>query len=555
MSLAVSAAVPGIPRGSLLASRGPSLGASFLAAARKFASRPALCVDEATISYEELAARAGRIGQCLRQAERNAPLLGAVFGSRTFATYEGVLGTLLSGAGYVPLNPKFPDARNGFMLATSGASTLVLDGEGVPRLAGLLAQVQRKMLVIVPYVDDVGELAKRFPEHRFVGGAELAAMSSVTEAPDVDPDAMAYLLFTSGTTGTPKGVMVTHRNVLYHLDIMRERYGIDERDRVSQTFELTFDPSVFDVFGTLTSGASLHVPPAKALLAPDKFIKAHELTVWYSVPSIAMMMRSFGLLEPGSFPSLRLSMFAGERLPAVIATAWQAAAPSSRVDNIYGPTEVTITCTGYTWKGEADEAADGGVPIGEPFPGMAAAVVDEQLRLVAPGERGELCMRGPQVVPGYWLDDAKTSERFVRMPWWSGPDNRWYRTGDVVYVRSDGQLIHCGRNDDQIKLHGQRIELGEIEKVIGEVAQTDFVAVVAHPRDESGPRGLVAAIAHPKLTRQEILRAAKTKLAPYMVPQQVVVLEEMPLNASGKIDKKRVLEILQERDAATGPTK
>ena len=539
------------PQGSFVAKAGPSVGASFLATARQHARRPALVIGEELITYEELAVRAGRIGACLQRFARNAPTLGAIFGSRTFATYEGLLGTLLSGAGYVPLNPKFPDARNAYMLAVSGASTLVLDAEGIPRFGGLVAQVERPLLVVVPHVEDVSELAGRFPQHTFVGTSELAKLAPINEPPAIDPDAMAYLLFTSGTTGTPKGVMVNHRNVLHHLALMRDRYGMDENDRVSQTFDTTFDLSVFDIFATLTSGASLHVLPAKAMLAPDKFIREHELTVWYSVPSIAMMMRSFGLLDPETLPSLRLSMFCGERLPASVAAAWQAAAPKSRVDNLYGPTEVTISCTGYTWNGAPQDEVDGGVPIGEPYPGMTVAVVDEQLHLVEAGERGELCMRGPQVVPGYWLDEAKTNERFVQMPWWTGPDNRWYRTGDVAYLRADGQFIHCGRNDDQVKLHGQRIELGEIEKVLGEIAQTDFVAVVAHPRDESGPRGLVATVAHPKVGIPQLLKGARTKLAPYMIPQQVIVLDEMPLNANGKIDKKRVLELVQQRDTAS----
>lgn len=532
---------------------GPSLGTRFIDAASRHAQRTALVVGDERISYADLAERAGRIAARLSEAPRATPRLGAVFGSRSAPTYEGVLGTLLSGAGYVPLNPKFPDERNAFMLAVSAASTLVVDAECVHRLEPVLARVTKPLLIVIPHAVDVAELAARHAPHTVLGAKDLEAATPVTSAPSVDLDAIAYLLFTSGSTGSPKGVMVSHANILHHLGVVWDRYGFGENDRCSQMFDLTFDLSVFDMFTSWCSGASLHVVPEKAQLAPDRFIRERELTVWFSVPSVAMMMRSFGLLKAGALPSLRLSLFCGERLPAAIAEAWHAAAPQARLDNIYGPTEVTVGCTAYTWNPESSpaECRDGGVPIGVPFPGMAAAVLDEKLELVRYGEIGELCMRGPQVTPGYWLDSAKTNERYVSVPWESGPENRWYRTGDLAFLREDGNLIHCGRLDEQIKLHGHRIELTEIEHVLRDVAQTDFAAVIAHPRDENGPRGLVACVARTELSQADILREAKKRLPAYMVPQRVAFMADFPLNANGKIDKKRLAEML----AAEGPSR
>ena len=242
-----------------------------------------------------------------------------------------------------------------------------------------------------------------------------------------------------------------------------------------------------------------------------RFIRESELTVWFSVPSVGILMKRLGMLKPDSFANLRWSLFCGEPLPESIAAAWQGAAPKSRVENLYGPTEATIACTVHRFDAQstAAESRDGIVPIGRALPGLTAALVDDERRLVPRGEVGELCMAGPQVAAGYWHDSQQTGEKFIAMPWHEGPDNLWYCTGDYASLNEHGNLIYRGRGDDQVKIRGFRVELMEIEQVLKEAAGTEFVAVLAYPRNEFGPTGTTAFIAGSSVAKDVLLDAAK----------------------------------------------
>src|SRR6266699_2208541 len=196
-------------------------------------------------------------------------------------------------------------------------------------------------------------------------------------------------------------------------------------------FDMTFDPSVFDIFVAWEAGACVCCPSERMLINPSKFIRDMGLTIWFSVPSTIAFMKQMKLLKPARYPSLRWSLFCGEPLPAVSATAWLEAAPNSIVENLYGPTELTITCTFYRWDPEhsPSECELGIVPIGYPFPGMNVLVVDDTLTEVSPGQKGELLMNGPQMSLGYWKDSEKTKAAFVVPP---GRTESFYRTGDCV---------------------------------------------------------------------------------------------------------------------------
>src|SRR5439155_5413193 len=204
-----------------------------------------------------------------------------------------------------------------------------------------------------------------------------------------------------------------------------------EEDRCSQTFDVTFDLSVHDMFVTWEAGACLCCPTRKELIKPGEFISGSRLTTWFSVPSTGVFMKKLGMLKPDMYPGLRLSLFCGEALPTEVARAWSEAAPNSIIENIYGPTELTIACTAYRWNRDSSpaECELGIVPIGEPFDGTEAIVVDENLQEVSVGMPGELLMTGPQVTLGYWQDPERTSKAFVIPP---GRRQIYYRTGDRV---------------------------------------------------------------------------------------------------------------------------
>jgi amino acid adenylation domain-containing protein len=504
-----------------------TLLSGFLRHAEQAPERPALEVGAERLSYGELAERATRIGAAIAAAESaDGPALTAVYGSRSVEAYAGILGALWAGNGYVPLNPTFPVDRCREMLLRSGARTLVVDGERVELVPELLDGLADPPAVIVadPEIEPIEPIPPR------LGG-----------------DAIAYLLFTSGSTGRPKGVGVAHRNVVAFLEAIRERYDFGPEDRFSQTFDLTFDLSVFDMFVAWGSGGCLCCPSPAQLMSPARFIRDAELTVWFSVPSLGAMMRKLRMLKPDSYPTLRWSLFCGEPLPGELARAWAAAAPASTVENLYGPTEATIACTVQRVRPEleGEDEVNGIVSIGAPLGATGTIVVDESLREVEPGEDGELLLSGPQVTPGYWQDAEKTASAFVEPP---GTEGVHYRTGDRVRrpARPADPLVYLGRLDHQIKVMGHRVEIGEIEAALRDASGIDAAIAVGWPLTESGAGGIAAFLADPQADVRALREELAERLPEYMVPRRIELLPELPLNANGKFDRKAMLAMLDE---------
>jgi amino acid adenylation domain-containing protein len=528
-----------------IASESRSLRSGFLRSAERFGARPAIAIADTSWSYQQLLTEAQRIAATLQKvAPSPDPKLTAVFGHRSFAAFSGILGALLRGHGYVPLNPAFPVERSRSMLERSLTSALIVESASLGLLDELLTDFERPLAVLVPDADDLASHAARWPQHRFVGRAELEPASAL-QPTEVDPSGIAYLLFTSGSTGKPKGVMVAHRNVTWFIDVMRERYDVTENDRFSQTFDLTFDLSVFDMFLAWEVGACVQCPTQKEKLFPSKYVLNHGLTVWFSVPSTAVMMKRLRMLKPGHYPGLRWSLFCGEALPVEVTQAWAEAAPSSTVENLYGPTELTIACTLYRFRGAASvaECEQGVVPIGEPYPGMKVLIADESLNPAPAGQSGELLMTGPQLSLGYWQDPERTAQAFVRPP---GKEEVYYRTGDRVRQLSEGgPLVYLGRVDNQIKILGYRVELGEIEAVLREEAGVDVAIAVGFPVNVSGADGVVGFIQTSGADTDAIRERVKERLPPYMHPSEIRQLDQFPLNANGKVDRKALLALLQ----------
>lgn len=512
------------------------LWAGFMQSAEKFPHRPAVVAEKKTVNYAELRDLGCRIAATIqRHPEFSSTQLTAVFAYRSPTAFAGVLGALLAGNGYVPLNRTFPEGRTQVMFERSECRSLVVDANSVPQLNGLLERAGQRILVILPDAVEVSSFEAKWPMHSFVGANDLPPASQWQEQA-IETNSLAYLLFTSGSTGTPKGVAVAQRNVVSFVDYMVERYEVTERDRLSQMFDMTFDLSAFDMFVAWERGACVCCPSQKEIIKPDSFIKNNNLTIWFSVPSTAVFMKQLGLLKADQYPQLRVSLFCGEPLPVSSAQAWSEAAPNSIVENLYGPTELTIACTLYRWDAQcsAAESEMGIVPIGYPYPGMKYLVVDEELREVSPGENGELLMTGPQMSLGYWNDARKTSDAFITVP---GHTHTYYRTGDRVRrPRSDAPLLHLGRIDSQIKVLGHRVELGEIEAVVRKHCGSDAVVAVGWPSTSSGYGGVEVFI-ESQVENHNLREAVRSELPEYMVPRRFHFRDKLPRNPNGKLDR------------------
>jgi amino acid adenylation domain-containing protein len=520
------------------------LSSSFLRWAAESPDRRALEVEGCTLTYGELARRARAIAATLiEHGADHGPPLTAVLAHRSATAFAGVLGALARGHGYVPLNPGFPPGRNRAMLDRAGCETLIVDSAARSDVSSLLEGLDRELLLVLPDEGYVEPYAREWAPHRVVAAPEPSA-KELREPLPVAPDDPAYLLFTSGSSGVPKGVAVTHANVRAFLDAVAERYELTQDDRFSQTFNLTFDLSVFDMFAAWDCGACVCCPSDKSLLNPADFIRRSGITVWFSVPSIGLFMRRLGVLKPASFPTLRWSLFCGEALPEALAREWSETAPGSTVENLYGPTEATIACTAYRW--DSNRSPDGSelglVPIGHPLGAMSTLVARDDLREVRPGEAGELLLSGPQVVRGYWNDDEATNRSFV-----SVGGRSYYRTGDRVRRPSgDEPLRYLGRLDNQIKVLGHRVELGEVEAAIREETGVDAVVAVGWPRSASGAAGIAAFVADTGVDSAALRAGLARRLPGYMVHRELRLAAELPVNANGKWDRGALVRILDE---------
>ncbi|MEV5546752.1 AMP-binding protein [Streptomyces sp. NPDC052309] len=510
----------------------------FAAAAASGTDRIALEVGGEEVTYGELADLAGRIAALLIRRCGTVPSRIGLLAGRTLAAYAGYLAVQRLGATAVPLNPAAPAARNTTIARLAGVDAVLADRDaaGGPDLP-------------VPVVR--------------LSGRDVRALPAAG-LPDVRAGArdIAYILFTSGSTGAPKGVCVEHRNVNAYLEHVVPRYAAGPGARFSQFFDLTFDPSVYDMFTAWGSGSTLVVPARQDLLSPVRFVNASEVTHWTSVPSAISFALRMGELGPSSMPGLRWSLFCGEPLTLRQAEARQAAAPRSVLENVYGPTEMTVTCAGHRLPRDRRDwvrPSNGTVPIGTVHPGLEQLVVDERGR---PAAEGELCLRGPQRFPGY-LDPADDEGRFVafdgeRVSAYDGSapltDDHWYRTGDRVgrLPGAGGGLVHLGRVDHQVKVSGYRVEPGEIEAVLREhPAVTDAVALAVDAGD--GEAELVAAYTGAQEAEGELLAALHARLPAYMVPRALTAFAAFPLTGNGKTDRKAVGAACSARLRAPAP--
>jgi amino acid adenylation domain-containing protein len=361
---------------------------------------------------------------------------------------------------------------------------------------------------------------------------------------------IAHILFTSGSTGIPKGVLVTHANVIHFVEWARSHFALRSDDRLSGHPPFHFDLSTFDVYGSVSAGAELHLVPSELNLLPPKlamFIREAGLTQWFSVPSAMTLIAKVDAIPHGSFPDLRRVLWCGEVIPTPTLTYWMERVPQATFTNLYGPTEATIASS-YHMVTRIPESLHEPIPIGRAIDGEELLVLDEYLQPAPPGDIGHLYIAGAGLSPGYWRDDQKTREAFIPDP---RPDRpgRIYCTGDLARATADGVVYFLGREDTQVKSRGHRVELGEIEVALAAAKGLKEFTVVGVESEAIGGIEICCAYAlvgEAETTPAELREELRHLLPSYMVPTRWLELSMLPKNANGKIDRPRIRELFQE---------
>ncbi|MEU7133045.1 amino acid adenylation domain-containing protein [Streptomyces sp. NPDC046261] len=473
----------------------------------------AVVCGETELSFAELDARANRLARVLRSRGVGRGDLVAVAVPRSADMVVAVLAVLKAGAGYVPVDPGYPADRIAFMLADASPRLVVTTAS----VAGALPGTGMAVLVL----DDprcADEQAR----------ARDAALTPGELGGPVPDGAPAYVIYTSGSTGTPKGVVVSRRAMSVFLSWAVERFGTGGGlSKVLAATSLSFDVSVFEIFAPLLAGGRIEVVPDLLALAERHW----SGSLISGVPSVVS-----ALLEAGAPLDCERIVLAGEALPEQLMRRLRTDAPGVRVANLYGPTEGTVYATGWH---ESDPGEVLAPPIGHPLPGTRAYVLDGRLRPVPAGVAGELYLAGPKTADGYLGRPALTACHFLPDPY--GPaGSRMYRTGDLARWDDDGVLHYLGRADHQVKVRGFRIEPGEIETVLSRHPDITHATVTTHTTP-TGEHKLVAYVTTASGTRpsqEELTRHITATLPDYMAPSAVVVLDSLPVNANGKLDRK-----------------
>ena len=497
-----------------------------------------------SLSYRELAERAASLACCLTnnpawpRQEGQIPRVG-LLASRGVDACVALIGACWSGATYVPISLKQPEDRIIKLLGQCGLSAIITDDEGAKLLS------ERLLNACPPLVIHAGQT----PLNSRGGACETDKRIELANLPTVPPKEpaqlaasdTAYIIFTSGTTGVPKGVMISAGSARHYATMIANHLGLQADDRALETCELSFDFSVHNMFSTWEAGAALHILPATTVMNAVKFARSSGLTVWNSVPSLAGMLRQVKALAPDSLPTLRLTVFGGEQLPASTITAWQNAAPNSKIFNLYGPTEATVFCLSHLVANPLQLMPGRDViSIGTPLPGNEAMIIDENNQPVTNGTPGELLIAGKQLASGYLEASELTALRFPSLN-----DKRWYRTGDLAQRDAAGDFYCLGRIDNQVKVMGYRVELEEIDAHLRVVSGTDIVGSIAWPLAEGGARGIVSFVSASVIDSEQIIDALKTRIPSYMLPNRVIALEEMPLNSNGKVNRHALRQLLE----------
>ncbi|WP_268626158.1 non-ribosomal peptide synthetase [Paenibacillus alvei] len=517
--------------------------------------------DGEQLSYRELNERANRLAHFLRSRGIKSGQFVAVMCERNLDWLTSLLAILKSGAAYVPIDPNVPDERATYILQDCAAELLITQNQLLERVSRLDTVASLSVLCVdMP----IGE-GPSWPQQHELITSECLADFPVTDGED-DPSAerLAYMIYTSGSTGTPKGALVRHNGMINHLYAKIYSLQLSERDIVAQNASISFDVSIWQslialLVGGQTSIVSFEAGRDQALLL--QYIKNHQITVIETVPSLLFAfldtMESMPASER-SLPSLRWMIANGEELPGKLVKSWFTMLPDIPLINAYGPTECSDDVTQYTMRSDVQDESDlthKRIPVGKPLPNMRLYVVDQFHKPVPVGVKGEIWISGIGVGAGYWHNDELTHSKFIANPFANHEHERIvYRTGDLGCWLPNGNLEFSSRIDHQVKVRGFRIELGEVEAVINRHPGIDEAAVIARKQGNGDSMLVTFYTSKERLEPGQLRTYLQEKLPYYMVPAQLISIEQMPLLTSEKIDRK-TLQSWANEYIASAPSK
>ncbi len=491
---------------------------------------------ERQLTYGELEGRANQLARLLLDRGVSRGDRVGLYLEKSLESIVGIYGVLKAGAAYVPFDPQAPTSRLGYMAGDCGINVLLTGEEKALSWSELVdGGAPLEGLVVLNGADAEGHA----PRGLWVADAGAIDEQPAAAVPErsIDLD-LAYVLYTSGSTGNPKGVMLSHRNALTFVDWVVRRFDVGPEDRLSSHAPLHFDLSILDLFAAAGAGARVCLVPPQTSVFPvelARFIEESGITVWYSVPSILTLLTLRGNLAAGSFPKLRTVFFAGEVFPTKHLRRLMHLLPHASFYNLYGPTETNV-CTYYEVP-QIPEEQEEPIPIGKAIENVEVFAVTEDGRRARPGEIGELYARGTTVMQGYWGDSERTRRSLIPNPFSEAVFEPAYRTGDLVEEQADGDFRLLGRRDHQIKSRGYRIELGDIEAAL--YAHPDVVecAVVA-TRDELITNRISAyVVAQRGIGESDLVRFCAERIPRYMIPESFEFVDSLPKTSTGKVNR------------------